>query len=41
MMVDKTEMTPSRRLDPARRRLRARVNGHWLFDTLDACLFYE
>ena len=40
-MVDKTEIMPSRRLDPARRRLRARVNGHWLFDTLDACLFYE
>jgi uncharacterized protein (DUF427 family) len=28
-------------LDPARRRLRARLAGDWLFDTLDACLFYE
>ncbi|MDJ0757279.1 MAG: DUF427 domain-containing protein [Ardenticatenaceae bacterium] len=32
---------PRRRLDPARRRLRARLAGRWLFDTLDACLFYE
>ncbi len=40
-MTDRTGITPPRRLDPARRRLRARVNGKWLFDTLDACLFYE
>lgn len=40
-MVDKTGIIPSRRLDPARRRLRARLGSEWLFDTLDACLFYE
>ena len=40
-MIDNTEITASRRLDPARRRLRARLGGRWLFDTLDACLFYE
>ena len=32
---------PNRRLDPARRRLRARLNGEWLFDTEDAYLLYE
>jgi uncharacterized protein (DUF427 family) len=41
-MDNETKTTaPPRRLDPARRRLRARLAGDWLFDTVDACLFYE
>lgn len=41
MNADLLLSRPRRRLDPIRRRLRARLACRWLFDTLDACLFYE
>ena len=39
--MDKLQNGQPRRLDPLQRRLRARLNGEWLFDTLEGCLFYE
>ena len=39
--MDKLQNSQPRRLDPLQRRLRARLNGEWLFDTLEGCLFYE